>query len=108
MPHALPPSVPPGVSAEGAAVRAGADPGDLPEAVAERGGEPKPAWAPMRSTECPVVSSRCWVWRLTWRQAVTKPLRLNLAFDVTVEGDTLSGVSKAGRLPAVTGRRRTA
>lgn len=48
--------------------------------------------------------------RLTWKQAVTKPLRLNLAFAVTVTGDTLTGTAKAGRLPAskVTGRRRTA
>jgi hypothetical protein len=46
--------------------------------------------------------------RLTWKQAVTKPMRLNLAFDVTVNGDTLEGTSKAGRLPAakVTGERR--
>jgi hypothetical protein len=45
---------------------------------------------------------------LTWRQSVTKPMRLNLAFAVRVEGDTLTGTSKAGRLPAskVTGRRR--
>ncbi|MER6306860.1 hypothetical protein ACWCXK_32395 [Streptomyces sp. NPDC001739] len=48
--------------------------------------------------------------RLTWKQAVTKPMRLNLAFDVTVDGDTLRGTSKAGRLPSskVTGERRTA
>lgn len=48
--------------------------------------------------------------RLTWKQAVTKPVRLNLAFDVTVDGDTLQGTSKAGRLPSskVTGERRTA
>ncbi|MFE2425850.1 hypothetical protein ACFXJ5_03660 [Streptomyces sp. NPDC059373] len=47
--------------------------------------------------------------RLTWTQAITKPLRLNLAFAMTVDGDTLTGTSKAGRLPAskVTGRRRT-
>ncbi|MFD3973237.1 hypothetical protein [Streptomyces cyaneofuscatus] len=47
--------------------------------------------------------------RLTWKQAVTRPMRLNLAFDVTVTGDTLAGTSKAGRLPAsrVSGRRRT-
>ncbi|MER5550976.1 hypothetical protein ABT001_04695 [Streptomyces sp. NPDC002793] len=45
--------------------------------------------------------------RLTWRQAVTKPMRLNLAFAVRVTGDTLAGTSRAGRLPAseVTGRR---
>lgn len=37
-------------------------------------------------------------------------MRLNLAFDVTVAGDTLAGTSRAGRLPAseVTGLRRTA
>ncbi|MFC8794466.1 hypothetical protein [Streptomyces cinereoruber] len=48
--------------------------------------------------------------RLTWKQAVTKPLRLNLAFDVTVDGDSLRGTSRAGRLPAstVVGERRTA
>ncbi|MEU6419490.1 hypothetical protein [Streptomyces spiralis] len=48
--------------------------------------------------------------RLTWKQTVTKPMRLNLAFDVTVEGDTLQGTSKAGRLPSskVIGERRTA
>ena len=46
--------------------------------------------------------------RLTWQQAVTKPMRLNLAFAVTVDGDTLTGTARAGRLPAskVTGRRR--
>ncbi|SOJ55561.1 hypothetical protein MSIMFB_03043 [Mycobacterium simulans] len=46
--------------------------------------------------------------RLTWRQSVTKPLRLNLAFDVTVVGDTMSGHSRAGRLPrsVVAGSRR--
>ncbi|WP_067179560.1 hypothetical protein [Microtetraspora niveoalba] len=47
--------------------------------------------------------------RLTWRQAITKPMRLNLAFAVTIDGDSLTGTSKAGRLPAskVTGERRT-
>jgi hypothetical protein len=47
--------------------------------------------------------------RLTWKQAITKPMRLNLVFDVTVDGDTLTGTSGAGRLPAskVTGRRHT-
>ncbi|WAL68588.1 hypothetical protein ORV05_12690 [Amycolatopsis cynarae] len=47
--------------------------------------------------------------RLTWKQAITKPMRLNLAFAVTIDGDTLTGTSKAGRLPAskVTGERKT-
>jgi hypothetical protein len=48
--------------------------------------------------------------RLTWKQAITKPMRLNMTFDVTVNGDTLQGTSKAGRLPSskVTGKRQTA
>ncbi|MFJ9371416.1 hypothetical protein ACIRRA_44435 [Nocardia sp. NPDC101769] len=47
--------------------------------------------------------------RLSWKQAVTKPMRLNLTFAVTIDGDTLTGTSKTGRLPAskVTGERRT-
>jgi hypothetical protein len=38
--------------------------------------------------------------RLTWAQSITKPMRLNLTFDVTVDGDHLAGTSKAGRLPS--------
>jgi hypothetical protein len=47
--------------------------------------------------------------RLTWKQAITKPMRLNLTFDVTANDDTLQGTSKAGRLPSskVTGERQT-
>lgn len=46
--------------------------------------------------------------RLTWRQSVSKPIRLNLDFDVVVKGDVMSGQSRAGRLPrsAVSGTRR--
>ena len=45
--------------------------------------------------------------RLTWKQAITKPMRLNLVFDVVFDGDTVQGTSKAGLLPAsqVRGRR---
>ena len=45
--------------------------------------------------------------RVRWRQAITKPLRLNLDFDVIRTGDTLTGHSRAGRLhrSAVTGHR---
>jgi hypothetical protein len=45
--------------------------------------------------------------RLTWAQAITKPLRLNLKFEVTVVGDSMTGKSRAGRLPSstVTGHR---
>jgi hypothetical protein len=46
--------------------------------------------------------------RVTWQQSVTKPMRLNLDFDVVVDGDRLAGHSRAGRLPRskVTGARR--
>ena len=45
--------------------------------------------------------------RLTWKQSITKPMRLNLTFDVIFDGDTLHGTSKAGMLPTskVTGTR---
>jgi hypothetical protein len=48
--------------------------------------------------------------RVTWRQSVRKPIRLNLEFDVIVDGDQLTGYSRAGRLPrsAVTGKRQGA
>lgn len=38
--------------------------------------------------------------RLTWSQDVTTPMRLTLKFDVTVDGDTMTGTSKAGIVPA--------
>lgn len=37
---------------------------------------------------------------LCWSQRVTKPMRLNLNFEVTVEGDHMIGIVKAGVLPA--------
>jgi len=45
--------------------------------------------------------------RLTWSLPITKPMRLNLKFEVTVDGDVMSGVAKAGMLPAskLTGKR---
>jgi hypothetical protein len=44
---------------------------------------------------------------VTWQQSITKPLRLDLEFDVTLEGDEMFGHSRAGRLPksTVTGTR---
>ncbi len=46
--------------------------------------------------------------RLTWSQAVTTPMRLTLKFDVVVEGDAMTGTSKAGILSSkVNGRRVT-
>ena len=46
--------------------------------------------------------------QMTWQQSITKPLHLNLMFEVEVEGGHLVGTSKAGRLPrsTVTGTRR--
>jgi hypothetical protein len=47
--------------------------------------------------------------RVTWSQKVTRPMRLNLDFDVVARGDTLEGHSRAGRLPRtqVSGTRRS-
>lgn len=48
--------------------------------------------------------------RVTWRQRITRPMRLNLDYDVTVNGGSLSGESRAGKLPrtSVTGERISA
>jgi hypothetical protein len=45
--------------------------------------------------------------RITWAQSITKPLRLNLDFDVQIAQGTMTGTSRAGRLPQskVVGRR---
>jgi hypothetical protein len=45
--------------------------------------------------------------RLTWTQSITKPIKLDLAFDLTIDGDALEGTAKAGVLPKskVTGTR---
>ena len=40
--------------------------------------------------------------RLTWLQTVTRPMRLNLRFDVLAAADAITGVSQAGRLPRST------
>jgi hypothetical protein len=37
---------------------------------------------------------------LTWKQDVTHPLKLTLAFAVAVQGDLMTGTAKAGFLPA--------
>jgi len=37
--------------------------------------------------------------RLTWTQHVTTPMKLTLKFDVTVDGDTMTGGYKAGIFP---------
>ncbi|MFD4138717.1 hypothetical protein [Streptomyces sp. NPDC058572] len=48
--------------------------------------------------------------RVTYRQSITKPMRLHLVFSLTVDGDRLSGKARAGRLPGskVSGERVTA
>ncbi|QOS79001.1 DJ-1/PfpI family protein [Paenibacillus sp. JNUCC31] len=45
--------------------------------------------------------------KLTWSLAITKPMRLNLKFEVGADGDQMSGIAKAGLLPAskLTGKR---
>jgi len=48
--------------------------------------------------------------QVSWRQTITKPMRLKLEFVVRVDGDRLTGYSRAGRLPRseVTGVRSPA
>ncbi len=45
---------------------------------------------------------------LRWSQRITKPMHLNLKFEVTVDGDVMTGIAKAGVLPAskLKGKRR--
>ncbi|WP_405083017.1 DJ-1/PfpI family protein [Paenibacillus chitinolyticus] len=45
--------------------------------------------------------------RLTWLLRITKPMRLNLKFEVSAHGDDMTGTAKAGMLPGskLTGRR---
>jgi len=38
--------------------------------------------------------------KLTWTQVVTTPMKLTLKFDVDVDGDAMTGTSKAGSFPA--------
>lgn len=46
--------------------------------------------------------------RLTWQQRITKPMRLNLTFDVVLDGDSMTGTSKRSRHQAhVLSRRHT-
>jgi hypothetical protein len=37
---------------------------------------------------------------LTWNQDVTRPMRLNVKFDVTLAGEAMTGTAKAGMFPA--------
>jgi len=48
--------------------------------------------------------------RLSWFQSITKPIRMNLVFDVVVDGDEMSGTAKGGPMPPakVSGRREPA
>jgi hypothetical protein len=64
--------------------------------------------ASTKSETVPLAGIVCDGTRVTWRQSVTRPMRLNLDFDVVVDGENLSGHSRAGRLPrtTVTGTRR--
>ncbi|WP_432988437.1 hypothetical protein [Dactylosporangium sp. CA-233914] len=81
-------------------------------AVYEFTGEPRniEGSASAKAETVPLTDIACDGPRITWRQSVTRPMRLHLEFDVNVDGDTLSGTSRAGRLPrtTVTGTRRSA
>jgi hypothetical protein len=48
--------------------------------------------------------------RLTWYQSITRPLRMDLVFDVQVNGDDMTGTAKGGPMPAgkVSGHREPA
>ncbi|KXK59077.1 MULTISPECIES: hypothetical protein [Micromonospora] len=48
--------------------------------------------------------------RLSWYQSITKPMRMDLSFDVTVDGDEMTGTAKGGPMPAakVSGHRQSA
>ncbi|WP_248927586.1 DJ-1/PfpI family protein [Paenibacillus hamazuiensis] len=45
--------------------------------------------------------------KLAWSLQITKPMRLNLKFEVAADGDHMTGIAKAGMLPAskLTGKR---
>lgn len=47
--------------------------------------------------------------QLTWSQDVTTPMKLTLKFDVTVDGDAMTGGARVGFMPAstLTGTRRS-
>ncbi|SCG58945.1 hypothetical protein [Micromonospora halophytica] len=48
--------------------------------------------------------------RLSWYQSITKPMRMDLVFDVVVDGDEMTGTARGGPMPAakVSGHRETA
>ncbi|MFY1636729.1 hypothetical protein ACN27F_26205 [Solwaraspora sp. WMMB335] len=48
--------------------------------------------------------------QLSWYQSITKPIRMNLAFEVVIDGDEMTGTAKGGPMPAakVSGRREPA
>jgi len=54
-----------------------------------------PAWT-SRSTSWSASLARASPWPSS---SFTRPMRLNLRFDVAVDGDQMTGTSKAGRLP---------
>ena len=43
--------------------------------------------------------------RLQWYQSITKPLRMELVFDVVVNGDDMTGTAKGGPMPGGEGQR---
>ncbi|MBB6734615.1 DJ-1/PfpI family protein [Cohnella zeiphila] len=64
-------------------------------------------WASNGEEEVPLADLEIRDHVLTWSQRVTKPMRLNLKFEAAIDGDRMTGIAKAGVLPAskVTGAR---
>ncbi|MEV6520952.1 hypothetical protein [Longispora sp. NPDC051575] len=48
--------------------------------------------------------------KLSWYQSIKRPMRMDLSFDLVVDGDDMTGTAKGGIMPAskVTGRREPA
>jgi hypothetical protein len=71
-------------------------------------GEALAGTASTKSETVPLAAIACRRPRVTWRQSVTRPMRIDLDFDVIVDGQTPIGHSHAGRLrrTTVTGTRR--
>ncbi len=55
----------------------------------------------------PLINPVLYGTRLTWQLSITRPIHLNLTFNVTIDGNTLTDTSRARILPPsrVTGTR---
>jgi hypothetical protein len=67
--------------------------------LVERGGRLE-GTATQGAETVPLVNASWNGTRLTWSQSVTKPLKLDVKFDVNVADDQMVGTAKAGVFPA--------